>query len=158
MTRAGLDLDRSMQGICAYSQSLTTSWYRFSQSTRTLKITVAEWIRETKKLCIGNSDLELHLDTYHQKHPVSTLRSLHAVLRRRLDRKVLFGTQRGLYGLASQQIKMDGRAELFASCRVPIIMRPDGGNWRLTAHMYVYEAMRGGSWEGDDNSQPFTFV
>ena len=153
-----IDLSFFMQSICARSKSFRSSWFGSYQSSDEEDGLVAAWVLEMRECFKSNEDVESYLQQLRLKESGSPLRILHAVLRRRLDRKVLFRTQQGLYGIVSQHAEVGDSIALFSSCRLPMVFRPCGTDWKLVAPTYVYGAMNGEQWRGDVELQSFTFV
>jgi hypothetical protein len=85
---------------------------------------------------------------------------LHAGLCHRLDRKKLFGTQRGRLGIASEAVKSGDSIVLLQGCNLPMIVRPEGDKWKLVAPAYVPAdgIMDGKLWRPDGPFEPFTFT
>ena len=85
---------------------------------------------------------------------------LRANLCRRLDRKKLFQTRNGRFGIASKSIKSGDSIVLLQGCNLPMIVRPEGNKWRLIAPAYLSAdgIMDGKLWKPDGPFESFTFT
>jgi hypothetical protein len=85
---------------------------------------------------------------------------LHANLCRRLDRKKLFQTRDGRFGIASSSIKSGDSIVLLQGCNLPMVVRPDSNKWKLVAPAYLPAdgIMDGKLWKPDGPLSCFSFV
>ena len=85
---------------------------------------------------------------------------LHAVTCRRLDRKKLFQTWDGRLGIASRSIKIGDSIVLLQGCNLPMVIRPEGTDWKLIAPAYLPAdgIMDGKLWRSDGPLECFSFI
>jgi hypothetical protein len=85
---------------------------------------------------------------------------LHAGACRKLDRKKLFQTRNGHLGIASKSIKSGDSIVLLQGCNLPMVIRPEGTNWKLITPAYLPAdgIMDGKLWRADGPLECFSFV
>lgn len=85
---------------------------------------------------------------------------LHAGTCRRLDRKKLFQTRGGRLGIASRSIKSGDSIVLLQGCNLPMVVRPEGTEWKVIAPAYVPAdgIMDGKLWNPNSPFQSFSFI
>ena len=62
-----------------------------------------------------------------------------------------FMTERGFMGLAEGTIKEGDLVAMFCCMEMPLILRPDGENYRLVTHAYLHGMMFGEEQIGNDD-------
>ena len=62
---------------------------------------------------------------------------LHQLMRKILDRKRLFKTAGGLYGVASRAIRDGDQIAMFNGCTILMVIRPSENGWRLVCPAFV---------------------
>jgi hypothetical protein len=95
------------------------------------------------------------------EHDLTTYYAVRASLCRSLDRKKLFQTQKGHFGIAPMHIQEGDSLLLLENCNFPMVARREGKGWRLVAPAFVPEdgIMEGVLWrEHDGDLEEFTFI
>jgi hypothetical protein len=134
--------------VACWTQAFRSGFVR--QSTEIdLRPIALQKVRNKKMIFKGSlRDLEKGLVPFHM------------VVRKILDRKVMFRTRKGMLGVGCRSLQKGDRIALFARCNLPMIIRGADQNWRFVSPAYLEGAMVQGLdwWSKQSPLQSFIFM
>jgi hypothetical protein len=77
-----------------------------------------------------------------QKNMKNKIVSFHTIVRKLLDRKIMFRSQSGELGIGCRSLKKGDSIALFSGCNLPMIIRQHAQHWRIVSPTYLHKAMR----------------
>jgi hypothetical protein len=82
--------------------------------------------------------------------------SFHLTVRKSLDRKSMFRSQKGKLGIGCRSLQKGDSIALFAGCGLLMIIRQDGPYWRFISPVYLPETKHEAQWA--ETVRTFTFA
>jgi hypothetical protein len=77
-----------------------------------------------------------------QRHVKANIVRFHTTLRKRLDRKRIFRTQGLVLGIGFKAIQTGDKVVLLEACKLSMIIRESGSEWRIICPAYLKGAMQ----------------
>jgi hypothetical protein len=135
-----------------FSNFAHNAWFR-THDTASIKTLVEFWIQAMRSQELTSAEHDLPKSMSRQngwsevyKRPGRFVEKnivlFHTTVRKLLDRKIMFRSQNGEFGIGCRSLRKGDSIALFAGCNLPMIIRRDAQHWRFVSPTYLHKAMR----------------